>query len=318
MPRGSDHRHLAAGGAKPLLRELRELDENARREALQIGAHGVAVVRRLRGVPERDVERAIVARGRTAGSRAAWRSARAQAVRRSWSSRPAAASRNRTSCVMSLSCCGRWPLRVSRRTSAATSFSITETSSPGCGRCLSSAAVNGLLRSEPSAASCPGRRRERDQRVAAGRLHAGKTAPELCAALERRQAAAEIFGQRIVAARIEENEVDRRLRFHQPDDRVELDRLRREQKFVLKLRIDRDQIVLVVHLHAVAGVEEQADIGLVERARELLDRLARSLADRDRGRAEPRSRPSSASRPRRWRHCRDCAARPHASRPNCR
>src|SRR6185436_10722638 len=100
----------------------------------------------------------------------------------------------------------------------------------------------------------PRRSRKRDQCVTPGRLHAGKTAAELGAALEDREAAAKVLGQWIVTAGIEKDEVDRNLRFHQPDNRVELNRLGRKQEFVFQLGIDRDQVVLVVHLHAVAGV----------------------------------------------------------------
>jgi hypothetical protein len=122
-----------------------------------------------------------------------------------------------------------------------------------------------------------GGRRKGDQGVAAGRLHAREPAPELRAALKRGQAAAEILGQRIVAAGIEEDEVGRRLGFHQPDDGVELDRLGGEQELVLEPGIGGDQVVPVIHLQAVARIEEQADLRLVERARELLDGLGEVL-----------------------------------------
>ena len=78
-----------------------------------------------------------------------------------------------------------------------------------------------------------------------------------------------------VAARIKEHDICTDLRFHQRDDRVEFDRLRRNQEFIAELGVDRNEIVLLVDLQGMTCVEQQADIGTFEFARELFDHHAK-------------------------------------------
>ena len=119
--------------------------------------------------------------------------------------------------------------------------------------------------------------RKGDQGVAAARLDARKATAERNAALERHQAALEILRQRIVAAGIQEHEIGRCFRLHQPHDGVEFDRLRGEQEFAFEPGVRGHQIILLVHLQAMARKEEQADIRAIERAREIFDRTGEAL-----------------------------------------
>jgi len=156
---------------------LREIDEDAVRETLQIGARRIAIIGgtapRSR-TPCRTRGRLPPRPRRTESSLPdpAWPRPRARELRQ-----------NRTCADMSLSCCGRWALAVARRTSADTSFSITETSTFGRGRFFNSEAVNGLLRSAAVGRHLARCRRKCDQRIAAGRLDAGKTTAQGRAAL---------------------------------------------------------------------------------------------------------------------------------------
>src|SRR6185503_8121040 len=92
----------------------------------------------------------------------------------------------------------------------------------------------------------------------------GRIADEAAARrVDPRQAArarAEAAGQRIVAAGIEEHQVDRVAgELHLAENAGGADRLQLDVAFSLDLGADRQQKILTVDLHAVAGVVEQAD-----------------------------------------------------------
>ena len=100
--------------------------------------------------------------------------------------------------------------------------------------------------------------RKCDQGVARRHLDTREAAAEIGAALVRDHGLPQMVGQGVVAAGIEENQVDRRLSFHQPYDRLELDRLGGDEKFAIQPRAGRDQIILLADLQRMASVEQQA------------------------------------------------------------
>ena len=75
--------------------------------------------------------------------------------------------------------------------------------------------------------------------------------------------------------------------------RLQRDGLELEIGFVLELRVDRHQIVLAGDLQAVAGIEEQRHLGVVELTGELVDQA--SVAARSRSMPSKTSKPSRRS-----------------------
>ena len=141
-----DHRNLAAGRAQAPLGQLGELDEDAAREALQIGAYRVAVVGRLSGIPERHVERRVVSSRGGGRCRHLRRGRRCidPARRELFGLGEVERPRHVAELLR--------PLRVARIAANVGRDLLQHHRhfKSGFGRYLSSAAVNGLLRSPPS------------------------------------------------------------------------------------------------------------------------------------------------------------------------
>ena len=113
-----------------------------------------------------------------------------------------------------------------------------------------------------------GLRRIRDHH-AARRLDLGQSAVE--AEVPAGGRARKPFGQRIVAARIENENLDA-ARPIQPDHHVvDFVQLEAQTEFVFELGIDRHQIVLSAMLHAMAGVKHQSGVGVLREPREARD-----------------------------------------------
>ena len=92
----------------------------------------------------------------------------------------------------------------------------------------------------------------------------------------------EVGRERVVAARVEEQDVGGRLALHCPLHEIKPHHLEIERRRAPQLRIDRDQVVGARYLQTVSGVEEHADIRADERSGEIADfSLERGLVEID-------------------------------------
>ncbi len=92
----------------------------------------------------------------------------------------------------------------------------------------------------------------------------------------------EVGRERVVAARVEEQDVGGRLALHCPLHEIKPHHLEIERRRAPQLRIDRDQVVGARYLQTVSGVEEHADISADERSGEIADfSLERGLVEID-------------------------------------
>jgi hypothetical protein len=111
------------------------------------------------------------------------------------------------------------------------------------------------------------RRGVRDQR-ARGRAHLREA---LAAHLEAR-------GERVVAAGVEDDEVELGARaVHAVEDLADLHREERDVLLAAHGRVDGDEVVAVLELHRVAGIEEERGVRALDRLAELADPSIMSL-----------------------------------------
>lgn len=94
--------------------------------------------------------------------------------------------------------------------------------------------------------------------------------------LDPRQAArnrAEAAGEGIVAAGVEQHQIDAGLRvFHVVEHRLQAEALLRDVLLAFDQRVDRRQVVLAADLQAVAGIEEQRDLVGADQVAEFAER----------------------------------------------
>ena len=89
----------------------------------------------------------------------------------------------------------------------------------------------------------------------------------------------EARGEGIVAAGVEDEEVEARLRaVHAVEDLADLDREERHVFLAAHGGVDRDEVVAILELHRVAGVEEERRVRAFERGAELADGIDHVLA----------------------------------------
>ncbi len=85
--------------------------------------------------------------------------------------------------------------------------------------------------------------------------------------------------ERVVAAGIEDDDVDRVLRdLHLLEHLGDVDRMMDHLVFALDARVDRQQVVAALHLHTVSGVIEQPDTAGLDAITEYPDRLEHLVA----------------------------------------
>ncbi len=103
--------------------------------------------------------------------------------------------------------------------------------------------------------------------------------------------------ERIVAAGIEQHQVDPRAGFLKfVEDARCRNHLHEDIAFVLRVGVDRHQIIEAMRLHAMAGIIKQRHIGAGQLGRKILQRLIEtSLVEIEPGAAADHEKPSEES-----------------------
>ena len=109
-----------------------------------------------------------------------------------------------------------------------------------------------------------------DQRIGARRLDLGEAASDRT----RGQRSLHGFGERIVAAGVEDDQPQLLGGLDRHQHAIQRKRLVIDVGVALQLRIDRDQIIVAVDLHAVAGVIDHRNIGVAGAVGKVAQRTA--------------------------------------------
>ena len=155
---------------------------------------------------------------------------------------------------------GNWPLLVSSLTWARTLVIACWISTPGCVMLAISARVNGLLvPSWPSSAVCPGPVANAIRVPSPDFISAR---PDLHRDAAGRGVRLDLGGERIVAAGVEEHQLDLGVAHGLVEREVDIDGgAELDVHFGFDVGIDRQQIIGAVDGDAVAGIEEHRDVG---------------------------------------------------------
>ena len=152
---------------------------------------------------------------------------------------------------------------------------MSEIDWPGWSMCFSSAVVNGELRPAPSAATASG---SVAKAMKVPEPVCTRPSPLAIDEAERFSDMRQLLFERIVAAGVEEDDVGLGAALELLHDARQRDQRNVDLGLVFDLRVDRHEIVLAIHLQAVAGIEEQRDVGLLGGPAELDQRLDQRAA----------------------------------------